>query len=371
MASWKAIDTAVAVYRAHITLSTAHHPEVQECEELDREMSSTWHVVFRCGTIVRVALDEGLPEFQGYGEDSTYPTARFKSAAAVDRMRARSSRAWAEQKETKGPLGQAVRVAYGVLNNARYPKLGAPESDRTVRRLMDTQQGDTVWLGTWAQAPAIASLATSRSPIAAHLQCGGQRRYDYIYPVVYGALTPELEWEVPITPESDLHFAARTGQKDEIARQLQSRGDPDQLHRGMTALSVAVRGDDIETVRLLIASRASPHCGNPSGLERAIARGNAEMVNAIVAADAKNRTCGTSMLHFAVIDNNVRFLAHLLRGRASPGAQDYRGETALTLAIRRGNGACEQLLKAAVATRTKLSANSAEFTPTPRAKDTA
>ena len=160
------------------------------------------------------------------------------------------------------------------------------------------------------------------------------------------------------TAEAALIRAAAEGDAEAVRKHLS--GTVNVLARdalGDCALAAAVRGANIEIVRLLLRRGASPDVlgrGGYSALGLAAMRGYAEIARALIDAGADVAIVsahGNRPLHDAVVLNRVDIVKLLLAHGARADATDQQGRTPLALALAHGHEATAKLLRAAARSR--------------------
>jgi len=154
------------------------------------------HVVFRCGTIVRVAGDD--PEFGGYaGAKYKFPDHRLEDASTVAEIMADNARVWEAQRVIPGAAGRAIRQAFERLISQGYPYPGGPPADRSpVQTGISSDALGEFWLVYWPnldEGGHVHNMAFSKKgPLAAACVGGELRRYDYMFPEVAAVFTPDM-----------------------------------------------------------------------------------------------------------------------------------------------------------------------------------
>jgi ankyrin repeat protein len=146
--------------------------------------------------------------------------------------------------------------------------------------------------------------------------------------------------------------AVRAGNRAAVQRMLKQGVDvnapqPD----GTTALHWAVRGDDIEMVRLLLRVKANPKAANRYGstpIELAAVNGNALTIEVLLKAGADASTTlpgGETVLMTAARTGKVDALKVLLAHGADPNAKEaWLGETALMWAAAENHASAVRVL---------------------------
>lgn len=166
---------------------------------LDVEENKDWHVIFRCGTVVRVV--SGEPEWGGYSSAAPryeFPEHRVDEKDTVVDIMADNELVWnAQCSLAPPPVGRAVRQAFAKLVGQGYPYPGGPPSDRSPipSGVVDETVG-MLWHVYWPnldRAGRVFNLAFSMKGAAVAAMLGGElRRYDYMFPEVAAVLTPAL-----------------------------------------------------------------------------------------------------------------------------------------------------------------------------------
>jgi len=166
---------------------------------LDVEENKDWHVIFRCGTVVRVV--SGEPEWGGYSSAAPryeFPEHRVDEKDTVVDIMADNELVWnAQCSLAPPPVGRAVRQAFAKLVGQGYPYPGGPPSDRSPipSGVVDETVG-MLWHVYWPnldRAGRVFNLAFSKKGAAVAAMLGGElRRYDYMFPEVAAVLTPAL-----------------------------------------------------------------------------------------------------------------------------------------------------------------------------------
>jgi hypothetical protein len=164
-----------------------------------------WHVVFRCGTMVRIFATD--PEFPGY-DASNY---RFPGSECdadqketVKAIMADNVKVWENQKVIPGVgIGKAVRQAYAKMLGQGYPYPGGPAADRSAvptgieiinADTSNKKDTDPLWFVLWPNLDALGhvyNLAFAPVAMTACALGGTLRRYDYMFPEVAAVFTPE------------------------------------------------------------------------------------------------------------------------------------------------------------------------------------
>jgi len=139
------------------------------------------HVVFRCGTVVRVADDD--EEFKGY-KLSTYqfPETDTKYAETVKQIMRDNSRVWAVQKKI-ADVGPPIRRAYATLVRQGYIWPG-PSAARWAQKTTPDSQ---LYLVHWPELDSrsrVFNLGISADGDDAAAAAGDFRRQDYMFPEV-------------------------------------------------------------------------------------------------------------------------------------------------------------------------------------------
>lgn len=163
-----------------------------------------WHIVFRCGTVVRVT--DADPEFAGYaGTGYKFPDRGGDDglASTVANVMADNTLVWDKQKAFPEPAGGAVRRAYAKLVRQGYPYPGGPESDRTpVSTGVSLSGTGTLYMVFWPNLDPIGrvyNLSFSADGLErAAIQGGTLRRYDYMFPEVAAVISPTAPGTEPM-----------------------------------------------------------------------------------------------------------------------------------------------------------------------------
>lgn len=156
-----------------------------------------WHVVFRCGTVVRVADND--PEFPGYTPKSyRFPENTLEDASATEEVMADNKRVWEAQRSLPEPAGKPVRQAYAKMLSQGYPYPGGPTSDRSTRPTgVQTEADGLLWTVFWPgldRTGKVYNLAFSQQGPGTAVVAGGDlRRYDYMFPEVAAVISKDLK----------------------------------------------------------------------------------------------------------------------------------------------------------------------------------
>lgn len=158
-----------------------------------------WHVVFRCGTVVRVD-GPGRSGFVGYDDPASsyvFPEHGAGDVQVVSKILDDNCRVWKTQSAIPGDVGRVIRAGYDALVRYGYPYPGGPPADRSP---VDTgvRLGDNLrlWFINWPNLGdgsfIIYNLClTDKDAGAAAVYGGALRRYDYMFPEVGAVITPE------------------------------------------------------------------------------------------------------------------------------------------------------------------------------------
>jgi hypothetical protein len=163
-------------------------------------------VIFWCGTVVRVALDDA--EFEGYtAENYELPKHRIAKASR-GKILENNKIAWESQKVIPGEPGKAIRQAYAKMLREGYIYPGGQPADRMAFPCEKTTEGDdkVLWQVYWTffgdrvfnlalvDMPNQDGANTQSAMGSAATQGGGLRRYDYIAPEVAAVVFPDLTY---------------------------------------------------------------------------------------------------------------------------------------------------------------------------------
>jgi ankyrin repeat protein len=156
-----------------------------------------------------------------------------------------------------------------------------------------------------------------------------------------------------VNGQTPLHAAAARGHA-EVVRLLLPAGVNRQAGNGSTPLIATAASGSAETVRLLLDSGADPNLRDrkkESALAEAATSGNAESVRLLLAKGAEVRVVddrGYSPLMYAAASERIPAdIVRMLLANGADKAVTGEGETAATLAAKRGNTEVAQLLGAA------------------------
>jgi hypothetical protein len=203
-ADWGQLREGIACLA--VFLAAAAPPEKASASPSSEARPREWHVVFRCGTVARVA--EADAEFMGYEQSGyRFPDHRLEGfedlkgeesmASTVEAILADNAKVWEAQKAFPGEVGRAARRAYTRLVAQGYPYPGASAARSPVFTGLSSAAADAgpLWMVLWPGLDTkgrMYNLAfASKGERACHL--GGElRRYDYMFPEVAAVITPEL-----------------------------------------------------------------------------------------------------------------------------------------------------------------------------------
>ncbi len=165
-------------------LSTATKPSQRE-----------WHVVFRCGTVVR--LDGTESEFAGYTPHTyVFPDHRVEDEGVVRDVMDDNRRVWEAQRAIPDPAGTAIRLAYTRLVAQGYPYSGTPQANRSARPTgVETEADGLMWIVYWPGLDCtgrVSNLAFAGDIKGAVESAGNNRRLDYMYPEAAAVIDHEL-----------------------------------------------------------------------------------------------------------------------------------------------------------------------------------
>jgi hypothetical protein len=163
-----------------------------------------WHVIFRCGTVVRLRALSG-DEFVGYDHpESSYifPTTEEENDEVIDRILEDNRRIWETQSKIPGDVGKAIRIGYAPLIARGYPYPGGAAADRSVVdtgiEVKDKPTARRLWFVLWpgldggGEEPMMFNLALTEKGGASAAASGGDlRRYDFMFPEVGAVITPD------------------------------------------------------------------------------------------------------------------------------------------------------------------------------------
>lgn len=154
---------------------------LEECQEP--------HVVFRCGTVVRVSDDD--EEFKGF-KASTYqfPARSEAHTKTIKRIMRDNAGVWSVQKKIKGAAGGAVRRAFATLVKQGYPWPG-PGAARSVQR---AREGSPLHFVYWPELDSrgrVFNLGYGDDPRDSASLAGDLRRQDYLFPEVAAVILCE------------------------------------------------------------------------------------------------------------------------------------------------------------------------------------
>ena len=161
--------------------------------------SKDWYVMFRCGTIARVALTDH--EFKGYlGSEYVFPEHPENHKETVASIMADNQHVWEVQRAIPGPVGAAIRRGYGLMIAQGYPYPGTQQAGRTPIEVgRGTQPGEVFWVVYWPNqideqlVYNLAFATSTEGPTAAAARAGDLRRYDFMFPEVAAVVTPDLK----------------------------------------------------------------------------------------------------------------------------------------------------------------------------------
>ncbi len=180
MTKWVDIDEAFEIFIKFLTDSCRR----KESPDIN------WHVVFSCGSVVRLNLSD--EPFEGYADSSyNFPSHRLIEDAKEEDFIAENERIWNTQKREVGLPGKALRIAFKQFIDDGYPYPGGQPADRIA---FPMSEGEVkLWMITWYNRNTlIYNLILETDMIKACYLGGDLRKHDYIQPKVYAIVSPDL-----------------------------------------------------------------------------------------------------------------------------------------------------------------------------------
>lgn len=184
--SWKEFDRALNTFHDFLKFATLAGGPLRD-----------YHVIFRMGTVARLSLE--LPEFTEYTGEyvENYPAHRIPDDELGNIIK-HNIHTWELQRNVlSGDVGRAVKIAYKLLIDDKYPYPGGDGSDRFPVPCQNPdvvmQNNEILWNLIWPRGcDKLSNLILAAEPGAA-VQLGGEfRRYDYMFPKVRAIITPDL-----------------------------------------------------------------------------------------------------------------------------------------------------------------------------------
>jgi hypothetical protein len=165
-----------------------------------KDISNTYHIVFGCGTVVRVLLND--KEFKGYDGSfmEEWPLERIKDdAATIDEIFSDCKTEWYIQSrildEIDANASKAIRCAYETFIKDGFP-LPGQSSARVCVPMELSDQTELLWGIIWEKRnyKVYNLIIGSDENIQQMTNTAGElRRLDFMFPSVYAVITPQMK----------------------------------------------------------------------------------------------------------------------------------------------------------------------------------
>ena len=194
-------------------LQDVHSDAISTTSSVTHDILSTYHVIFGCGTVVRVILTD--EEFKGYDGSfmEEWPIERIENAetSIIDEIFSDCIIEWKIQSQILEEIdvnaSKAIRCAYETFIKDGFPRLGECSARVCVpmecseNTSKDTNENiskstNTLWGVMWKKRTyKIYNLVLgSIEDIQQMTSTGGElRRLDYMFPSVYAVISPQLK----------------------------------------------------------------------------------------------------------------------------------------------------------------------------------
>jgi hypothetical protein len=163
---------------------------------VDVDVNDEWHVVFRCGTVVRVSPTD--KEFGGFDDgEYEWPEHRSEHTDTVSDVMDDNKLVWSNQRKIPGPAGKAIRQGFAKMIKLGYPYPGGDISDRYgIPTGVEIKPCGMLHIMFWPnldKTNRVYNVAFSTKGLHVAVDIGGElRRYDYMFPEVAAVFSPRI-----------------------------------------------------------------------------------------------------------------------------------------------------------------------------------